>query len=126
MTKKLGSSRGFSLVEMMIAMVILSVSILAMSSATLIAMKTNMKNEVRNTASRVAKETVNDLFAKPFSSLNDGTATRTVQVRGVDKTFTTSWDVTEVSGVLQVELNVQYKIGTAEFVNRRVVYRSNS
>ncbi len=122
---KLHSLQGFTLVEMMIAMVILSVSILALSNVTLLAMKTNMQNELRNTASRVAKEKINDLFATPFASLTDGTDTHTVQMRGAAKTFTSSWDVTDVSGVLQVELNVQYKIGSATFVNRRVVYRSN-
>lgn len=118
---------GFTLVEMMVALVILSVSILALTSVTITAMKVNLDNDTRNTAVRLTSEVTEDLFREPFDSLVssvDPHETRTVQLRGASKDFTVKWTVTSTTATLkQILIEVSYKIKDKTYTNQSVVYR---
>jgi prepilin-type N-terminal cleavage/methylation domain-containing protein len=118
---------GFTLVEMMVALVILSVSILALTSVTITAMKVNLDNDTRNAAVRLTGEITEDLFIVPFDSLVSSVAphqTRTVQLRGATKDFTVKWTVTSTTATLkQILIVVSYDIKGKTFTNRSVVYR---
>jgi prepilin-type N-terminal cleavage/methylation domain-containing protein len=119
--------RGFSLVEMMIALVILSISILALSSITITAIRENTKNHLRDSAVQITKETIENILAEPFDSLDDGTATRNVSLRGTSKDFEVEWAVTEKSGSLkEVSITVETNFGGATISNQAIVYKHSS
>lgn len=119
--------RGFSLVEMMVALVILSISILALTSITLTSMKANVGNDARNAAVRLTGEVTETLFKVPFDDLVssvDPHETRTVRLRGTDKNFTVSWTVTPTTATLkQIVIKVKYYIKEKPYTNQSVVYR---
>lgn len=118
--------RGFTLVEMLIALLILSVSILALTSVTLTSIRTNLDNDLRNAAVRLTGEITEDLFIMPFDSLVSTTTpeTRTVKLRGMDQTFDVSWTVTATTATLkQVAIVVSYNIKGKPYTNRSVIYR---
>lgn len=117
---------GFSLIEMMVALFILSVSILALTSVTITSMKVNLDNDTRNAAVRLTSEVSDDLFAGNFDDLKtlSTPVTRTVRVRGADRDFKVNWTVTSTTATLkQVVITVSYDIKGKTFTNQSVVYR---
>jgi prepilin-type N-terminal cleavage/methylation domain-containing protein len=64
------SDKGFSLVEMMIAMVIITFSLLALSSAVINAIGVNLGNELRNTATRLTGQTAEVMIALPIENIS--------------------------------------------------------
>lgn len=116
--------RGFTLIEMMIALVILSVAILGMTSLTLTTIRTNSENELRNAAVRVTSEVAEDLGALAIEDVIDGTSTRQVNIRGVNVPFTVILDVESLTNdVSQVEIEVRYTIRGIQKNNSAVVYK---
>lgn len=61
-------NKGFSLIEMMIALFILTVAVLGLLDLTITSIKTNMQNDIRNTAVRLTSQTAEVLLARPFST----------------------------------------------------------
>ncbi|WP_298037690.1 prepilin-type N-terminal cleavage/methylation domain-containing protein [uncultured Desulfuromonas sp.] len=131
--------KGFTLVEMMIALFILSVSILGLTAATLTVMRTNLDNDVRNAAVRLTKELAEDLFAADFeaSSLTETTtttesgtvttphsATRLVRLRGAEKSFSLSWEVNaKTNDLKEVEITVSSQLGDKTIENKSAIYK---
>jgi len=70
MTASVQSDKGFSLVEMMIAMVIIMFSLLALSSAVITAIGVNLGNELRNTAARLTGQTAEVMLALPVDNIS--------------------------------------------------------
>jgi prepilin-type N-terminal cleavage/methylation domain-containing protein len=63
----LSNSKGFSLVEMVIAMVIILVSILGLFQATLLSIDSNVTNLLRDEAVRLAEERMDRLKSLPVT-----------------------------------------------------------
>ena len=105
-----GSEQGFSLIEMLVAMVILSVSMLALTALTITAMKTNMRTDLRNTAIRLCDEKAEEFTAAPIDGIVTANETRHVSLRNgaVSKNFQIEWTVTPQGNDLkQIEINVK-------------------
>lgn len=62
------AAEGFSLIEMMIALFILTVAVLGLLDLTITSIKTNMQNDIRNTAVRLTSQTAEVLLARPFDT----------------------------------------------------------
>lgn len=122
-------SRGFSLVEMMIALVILSVSILGMTSMTLTTIRTNVENDLRNAAIRLTSEVAEELAALPIEDVIAtpvGTPeTRQVSIRGANVAFKVERVVTPLTNDLrQVDITVRYSFkGIDNKSNSAVIYK---
>jgi prepilin-type N-terminal cleavage/methylation domain-containing protein len=69
MAASVKNNRGFSLVEMMIALVIIAFTLLALSAAMVSGIMVNLENELRDTAVRLTNQTAEILLAVPI----DGT-----------------------------------------------------
>ena len=69
MAKTVRSNSGFSLVEMMIALVIMSISFLALSAVMVSAISVNLENELRNASLRLTSQTAEALLALPVNRL---------------------------------------------------------
>jgi prepilin-type N-terminal cleavage/methylation domain-containing protein len=104
------SQQGFSLIEMLVAMVILSISMLALTALTITAMKTNMRTDLRNTAVRLCDEKAEEFTAAPIDSIVTAKETRSVSLRNgaVSKNFDIEWTVTpQGSNLKQIEIAVE-------------------
>ena len=102
------NEHGMTLLEVMIALTLTSVTALALTQSALLAMKTNLRNELRAEALGVAEQRMSELRNTPFSaaSANDLTATAglvtepsvTRMVRAGVYSFTPSRQVSDVDG----------------------------
>lgn len=67
--KQAGSrTKGFSLVEMMIALSILTVAILGLLDLTITSIRVNLQNDMRNTAVRLTSQTAEMFLVQPMNS----------------------------------------------------------
>ena len=64
------NNKGFSLIELMVAVVIIAVSMLALSSVMINAITVNLGNDLRNTAMRLTQQTAETLLALPIESIS--------------------------------------------------------
>ncbi|NWF97761.1 MAG: prepilin-type N-terminal cleavage/methylation domain-containing protein [Nitrospirae bacterium] len=64
------NSSGFSLVEMMIAFVIILISFLALSAVMASAINISLENEMQNTASRLNTQTAETLMSVPYNEIS--------------------------------------------------------
>lgn len=135
-------SRGFSLVEMMIALFILSVSILALLSLTLTSIQVNLRNDIRNTAIRLTNQTAEILLVQPIGNVVSGGLTpydgtnsalspdfrqypNPLQtIRGSTQTYAVTWVVANLTNDLsQITITVQYNYKGTQYTNSTVVYK---
>ncbi|NLW36356.1 type IV pilus modification PilV family protein [Syntrophorhabdus aromaticivorans] len=65
--------KGFTLVEVMVALLVLFISMMASLHALGLAVAHNIDNAMMEEAVRIEEETMNELRSTAFSSLNDGT-----------------------------------------------------
>jgi len=83
-----GNSNGFSLIEMLIAVVIIAFTLLALCAAMVNAISANLGNEVRNTAVRLANQTAEVLLALPIDSIQSCGATADPHARNYHAAYT--------------------------------------
>lgn len=62
----LANSRGYSLIEMLIAMAFLAVVATALMKTSILLMQKNLQNELRTEAVSIAEQRVSELRARPF------------------------------------------------------------
>ena len=70
------SNRGFSLIELLVAMVIIGVSVMGLMEMSTVVMDNNLKNEIRNTAVEILSDHVNDLSNRPYNNVPVGVLTQ--------------------------------------------------
>ncbi len=135
-------SGGFSLIEMMIALFILSVSVLALLNLTITSIQVNLQNDLRNTAVRLTNQTAEILLAQPIANVvsggltpYDGTNTaltpdyrqypNPVQtLKGGTQTYSVSWVVSNLTNDLrQITITVQYSYKGTQYTSNTVVYK---
>lgn len=137
-------SKGFSLVELMIALVILQISLLGLLSGLVNSIAVNLDNELRNTAIRITNQTAETIHSLDFNDneVLSGTHYRypsgysqqdlkgfpqTVQdIRGgFQQPYSISWTVTDQGTELkQVLITVQYTNPHGENLsNNAVIYK---
>ena len=83
-----GNSKGFSLIEMLIAVVIIAFTLLALCSAMVNAISANLGNELRNTAVRLTNQTAEVLLALPIDSIQSCGATADPLARNYNVSYT--------------------------------------
>lgn len=131
----LNNERGFTLVEVMVAIMILTVGMLGLLETLNVSIQQNMKNQFRDEAVRIGARSMTELRGKGFtagffgySSTSDGKfyATQFVPttLRGAQKVFTversTSHLATDQFGPTSEQLNVTVKWA---FRNQSSVHR---
>lgn len=105
---------GFSLVEFLVAMVILTIGLLGLLQAVNLSINHNMQNEIRNIAVTIADEMMLDQKKQGFEALDDGTTETTVErlVVKTKKIFDVETDVLQVSKVAdsskQIKITVKW------------------
>lgn len=118
--------RGFSLIEMMMALFILAVSILGLTAVTIKSMQVNVGNDLRNTAIRLANQKVEDLTAQPIDDITTDSVTEDIRLRNgaITKSFTTGWNVTpQTHDLKQIVIIVSYDFGGHSNLYKTVLFK---
>ena len=105
--RRLRASRGFTLIEVVVAIVMLAFGVLASASLTAALMKSNRGVTNRTRAVEVLRENVEDLQSVPYPALGNGSDT--VTVRGI--AFARTWTVeanTPAANLKRVTLTVTW------------------
>ena len=94
-------NRGFTLVEVLVAIVILFISMMAVLHALGLSVEHNMKNIIMDEAVRISEQRMNELRNEPITSLASSTSlTQITIVRGIRNTsitYTVNWIVENLS-----------------------------
>lgn len=93
--------RGFSLIEMMLAMTVLGIGILSIAQIIPLALAGSTQARVRTQAVQAGQERLDDLMAAPYDSLLAGNFSETID--GYSVTWTISDDV-PVPGSKRIDL----------------------
>jgi prepilin-type N-terminal cleavage/methylation domain-containing protein len=119
-----GNRKGFTLVEMLMALIILSVSILGLTSITLTSIRVNTQNDLRNSAIRLTNEKSEEMLSKNFLDIASGLDHVSVPIGGGEKNFDVTWTVTSPTANLrQIAITVQYDWRGQSSSNTAVIYR---
>ena len=93
-------NRGMTLIEVLIAFVLVAITAAALMKTTLLAMNVNVINEMRDEAVNVAEQQMNDLRSTPFVSLVPGVVTEptiTRSIRGITCSYSPQVTVTPIN-----------------------------
>jgi prepilin-type N-terminal cleavage/methylation domain-containing protein len=83
-----GNSSGFSLIEMLVAVVIIAFTLLALCAAMVNAVSANLGNELRNTAVRLTNQTAEVLLALPIDNIQSCGATADPHASNYNASYT--------------------------------------
>jgi prepilin-type N-terminal cleavage/methylation domain-containing protein len=96
-TARFKNNRGFTLIEVMVAIVMLFLSMTATLWALSMAVEHNLKSLMTNEAVQIGEEKMNVLRASAFTAVNTGSDTSIRRFRNFSITFTTNWTVQGLS-----------------------------
>jgi prepilin-type N-terminal cleavage/methylation domain-containing protein len=144
-------NKGFTLIEMMIAIMIIMISMLALGTMMEMTIDTNMTNEMRSTAVRLTNQTAEALLAIPTTQdsvidplLTASTTTYTriasdshqdsvglpktqQSIRGASKTFNIQWLVADTTPTMkQIQITVSYQYKGRTLTNSALVYKHST
>jgi len=105
-------SRGFTLIEVLVAICILVIGMLAVLSALVTTMEQNLNNLSMDEAVRIAEQQMNQLRNTSFTGLTNGNLPITRNFRNFTRTFNVVWTVTNLSAssrTLQVVVSWTHK-----------------
>ena len=115
MTKSIRSSRGFTLIEVMVSVVILLVGLLGLLQAVNVITDTNLRNQMREEATLAGDRVLNELMAAPYDAPAFDNYSTKVQtgLRGINKNYkvsgTRSLIGTSNSRLVRVTVTWDYK-----------------
>ena len=94
----LRNKRGFTLIEVMIAFVILIIGLLGLLTTVNVAMVHNLKNATRDEVTRIASSTMQEMRSQPFDSVVSDTAATPVtsRLRSMSKQYQVRRTVTNL------------------------------
>jgi type IV pilus assembly protein PilV len=90
-------NKGFTLIEVLVASVILTISMLGILQAITFSMQENLNNFSRNESVRIAEQRMNELRNLSFASLATGSSTVTRSFKKFNKNFNVAWTVTSLT-----------------------------
>lgn len=104
---------GFTLVELLVAMVIMLIGLLGLLQSVNIAMEYNLKNQMRNEVVRVGQDAMNDMRSRAFDAVSAKTTVVPTALRNFNRTYTVKRSVisagSDVSRQYQVDVKWVYK-----------------
>ncbi|MEO5658015.1 MAG: prepilin-type N-terminal cleavage/methylation domain-containing protein [Nitrospiria bacterium] len=137
-----GLERGVTLIELMVALMILVVGMLALLNLTIGSIRANLENDLRNTGVRLTNQIAETLLAQSIDNVISGqlapyNATNTAllpsyqvypnpaqPIRGANRTYTGSWAVRTLSADLkEVTITVGWTHRNANYTNVTVIYK---
>jgi len=123
------NSSGFTLIEVMVAIVIMMVGLLGLLQSINVAMEFNLKNHMRDEAVYVGERYLNELKGKGFGNISASYSTLTVKsrIRGEKGSLTVDRSSTDMgSSTKRLQVLVKWKYKGVEYENRVVAPISTS
>ncbi len=137
--------KGFSLIELMIAIFIIAITMLALLTSITVSQRTNLQNQVRDIAIRITNQTAEAILALPpnDSELSTGVnhtriagntaqnmkgfPQKLVSLRGYQQDYTIAWTVEPTSAGLasknlKVLIAVTYKFSGKDYSHNAAVF----
>ncbi len=103
------SNRAFTLIEMLVAIVIIGISIMGLMEMSIVVMNNNLRNEIRNKAVETLSNHVNNLTTNSYDNITTGTITDIEKIRNFDEQFTISDNVTtDSSGSKNIQSTINW------------------
>lgn len=91
------NSAGFTLIEVMVAIVILMIGALGLLQVVATSYKTNMQNQRREDVNRVAEEVMTNMRAQPFEATFAAVTTVTSKIRGGATNYRVTRNVSDIT-----------------------------
>lgn len=91
------NKKGFTLIETLIAVSILTIAMLAILNTIVISFQYGMRNSIRNEAVKMAEKKMNELRNTAFISLASSSSTEARTFRNLTVTYTQQWTVSVLS-----------------------------
>ena len=123
-----GNSAGFTLIEAMVAIIIMMVGLLGLLQSVNLAIEHNLKNHLRNEAVLIAEDSMNRLKITPYDSISAAytPVVASSALRGGNPTYTlrkSSIPITADSSQLVVHIGWLYKNVSSTFEVRTLKTR---
>ncbi|MCX5811031.1 MAG: prepilin-type N-terminal cleavage/methylation domain-containing protein [Proteobacteria bacterium] len=91
------NNKGFTLIEVLVASIILTISMLGVLQTITFSMQQNLNNFSRDESVRIAEQRMNELRNSGFTSLANGNSIVTRSFKNFTKNFSVSWTVTALT-----------------------------
>ncbi len=120
------NSSGFTLVEFLVAVVILMVGMLGLLQAVNVALQHNASTQIRNDAVAVGDEQMSRELAKPFEAVSTGTTRRVVArpfLSGM-RNYSVTRSGVDMTNSKQVNIQVSWKYKNVRYTHE--VYGASS
>lgn|SRR6185369_234113 len=113
----LPNKSGFTLVELLAAMVIMLIGLLGLLQSVNIATEFNLKNQMRSEVVRVAQDAMSDMRARPFDTVSATTMVVPTRLRNINRSYVVKRSIvaipnptgTVASRKYQVDVKWMYK-----------------
>jgi type IV pilus assembly protein PilV len=122
---------GFTLIEVLMAMLIMTVGLLGLLQSINVALEYNTKNQLREAAVHLGEEAMNDLRVQPFDNLKatppPASSPVNRKVRGIDRSFTVERYafLTGVnSDTMDLQVRVKWMYKNVESIHSVETYKS--
>ena len=100
---------GFTLIEVMVAMVIMLIGLLGLLQSVNLASEVNLKNHLRDEATRVAESIMNDMITGPFERNYNNFTTVPSRVRNSAKGYSVRRTNADLSTSKEYQVDVRWK-----------------
>lgn len=90
-------NKGFTLIEVLVASIILTIAMLGILETMVLSMQQNLNNYSKNESVRIAEQRMNELRNTSFASLASGSSTVTRSFKNFTKNFSVVWNVTALT-----------------------------
>lgn len=102
---------GFTLVELLVAMVIMLIGLLGLFQSVNIAMEYNLKNQMRNEVNRVAQDAMNKMRSLPFESVSSASTEEVpTKIRNSTRKYIVSKTVTAITNPTSEIISRKYQV----------------
>ncbi len=117
-------NNGFTLVEVMIAIVILMVGLLALLQSVNVAISQNLANALRDEGVSIAEQKMNEAKKMPFDSMTSANYTITRPVRTTTKSYTVVKTISSFSSTKKIQVLVSWTYKGSPYQHQLASMRS--
>jgi len=120
------NNKAFTLVEMLVAITILTIGMLAALEGLVLYMQQNLNSLSRDESVRIAEQKMNELRNLSYTSITSGSSTIKRKIKRFEKNFTVSWTVTNLSSnSVSIEVTVKWTILNKEWSHIHHIWKFN-